>query len=230
MYTARMQLYPVFLSLKSCKVLVVGAGAVGKRKITSLCAAEAGNILVLDPVLSSESLVALNAMPNVVAIARRAVKTDIVGRQLVFAATGDGEENARLAALCLLCNVFCNVADDPDAGSFHVPAMASVNGLTLAVSTGGMSPALAKRVRMEASAWMETTYGPLAMLLGKLRPLVLAQGGETEAHSRVFRAVAYSQLGVLLQNGRIDAARGLLHTLLPETLHEHIEELLNGLF
>lgn len=224
-----MHLYPVYLSLASCRVLVVGAGGVGKRKIASLCAAGAGDILVLDPALSPGDLAELNAMPHVAAFARSATEADIAGRQLVFAATGEGGENQRLAALCKSLNAWCNVADDPEASSFHVPATASVNGVSLAVSTGGMSPALAKRIRVEAAAWLEETYGPLAAVLGRLRPLVLALGGETGANSGLFRAVAYSRLGPVLQSGNRDEARELLRALLPQTLHGHIEELLDGL-
>lgn len=230
LYSPRMRLYPVFLSLRSCRVLVVGAGRVGMRKITSLCEAEAGDVLVLDPGLTPDGLARLNAIPAVSAYARRAEERDISGRQLVFATTDDAVENKRIAALCRAEHIWCNVADDPQAGSFHVPAKAVTGELTLAVSTGGVSPALAKRIRTEGATWLRETYGPLATVMGRLRPLVLAQDQDTEENSVLFRNVVQSRLGVLLRQGNRAEAAGLLRALLPVALQGHVEELLHGLF
>lgn len=226
----RMQLYPIFLSLKSCHALVVGAGVVGRRKIASLRAAGIAKIAVFDPGLSPDALRELADSQGVTAYAREVEDVDILGRTLVFAATNNSVENLRIARLCASLNVLCNVADDPQTSTFHVPATAASGDLALAVSTGGLSPALAKRIKEEALAWMESSYGALLTLMGRLRPMVLAQGWPTEENTALFRSVVNSPLGDVLRQGDVDEARKLLMRLLPEALHDHAEELLHELF
>jgi precorrin-2 dehydrogenase/sirohydrochlorin ferrochelatase len=182
---------------------------------------------VLDPALSEGQRAELETAPNVRAVPRRAERGDIEGRALVFAATDSPDENSRIAALCASLNVLCNVADAPGAGSFHVPATAEVRGLLAAFSTGGQSPALARRIKQEAGVWLETRYAPLLAVMGRLRPLVFGLGLPAGENAKLFRSVAHSRLDAALARRDEKRARAILLSLLPAALHGHIEELLH---
>lgn len=228
-YTRRMRLYPVFLALTGSRVLVAGAGSVGRRKIAGLCEANACDILVLDPGLSSNATREIENLPGVSFHARSATKEDLPGCALVFAATGDAAENRRIADWCRSLNIPCNIADDPVGSSFHVPAHTNVHGLAVAFSTGGQSPALAARIRREAGEWLENRYGPLLVFMGRVRPLVLGAGFRAEQNGGIFRSLANSGLGDALRRKDGKTARDLASMMLPASLHDHIEELFHGL-
>lgn len=223
-----MQKYPIFLSLRDFQVLVVGAGSVGKRKITALCKCGAGDILVLDPGLPPSHAKDLADLPNVRVECRSVCEEDVRGKLLVFAATNDKAENGRIGAMCTALKVPCNIVDDPESSTFHVPARTRAAGIAAAFSSDGKSPALAKRIKDDAGGWLEANYGPLLRFMARLRPLVLALGEETENNTFIFRAVTYSRLGEVLAEGDLDAAREIAEAVLPESLHKHIEELLHG--
>ena len=224
-----MRLYPIFLTLADARVLVAGAGTVGKRKIASLHEAGAGDILVLDIADPDDGLRLLLGRAGVRFLQRHVEAADIKGKTLVFAATSDVSENMRIAALCGEQGVLCNVATDPHAGSFHVPATAVAGDIVAAFSTGGNSPALARRIREEAEEWLGEHFSDMAVFMGRLRPLVLAGGGETRANSVVFRALVASSLGQALASRDASTARKIVRDILPTTLHAHIEDLLHGL-
>lgn len=225
-----MHLYPVFLSLADSRVLVAGAGKVGRRKIAGLRDARAGEILVCDPALSETDQRELQALSGVRVLCRAVRDDDIAGCALVFAATSDRAENERIATACAAQGVLCNVADDPDGGTFHVPAHTRLNGLLAAFSTAGKSPALAARIRKDAAVWLEERYGPLLVFMERLRPLVLAMDGEAGQHGELFRSLVNSELGDFLARQDRQKIRETVTALLPASLHGHIEELLHGLW
>ncbi len=220
-----MALYPIFLDLTGGRVLVAGAGSVGRRKIAGLLDTGVSEILVLDPGASGD----LFSDEARVRLARRAAAADdVAGRVLAFAATSDKAENARVALLCKAAGVLCNVADDPPACAFHVPALAVAGDIRVAVSTAGLSPALARRIRLEIESSVLPRHAALATLMGRLRPLVLA-GGETPENGELFRSLVASELADALAAHDANAARNALRGVLPVTLHGYIEGLLYGL-
>lgn len=214
--------YPLFLSLEGEHCLVAGLGEVGRRKLAGLLAAGVGSVLAL------ESAGAADAAPDAeltrllkdgrVRLERRpCTAEDVRAARLVFAATGDARENARIAALCREARVLCNCASAPGLGQFAVPAVARRGALCAALSTGGASPALARALRRELEAWL-TPRAALARFLGRLRPLVLAMKKDTRHNSELFRKVASSPLGDWLSRGELDRCRAWLAAELPPEL------------
>ena len=224
-----MQHYPLFINLTAKDALVVGAGAVGRRKIASLLRCSPRGITVIDPDISPADIRALAASGPVSCHARTFVPADLEGKFLVFAATGDRKTNALVAALCGERNILCNIADAPLESDFFVPAHFTSGGATVAVSTGGLSPALAAHLSSELEAWVGKRYAGLLTVLGRLRPLVLHLGLSTKENTAIFRALVYSPLANYLEQEQRDAAAALLAELLPEPLHPHMRELLHGL-
>jgi precorrin-2 dehydrogenase/sirohydrochlorin ferrochelatase len=130
--------------------VVVGGGAVATRKARKLF--EAGAEVV---VVSPEVLPDLEDMS--VEIHQRPYEHgDLEGADLAFAATDSREVNAAVAREANARGVRINVADRPTEGDFAVPSTLRRGGLQVAVSTGGASPTLARRIRNE----LEEVFGP----------------------------------------------------------------------
>jgi len=227
-----MRHYPVFLDLGQARCLLAGLGGVGRRKLATLLECAPAEVLVLDPGLPApvpEEIATLLTHPAVIFERRVATDADIEGRLLVIAATADRAANARLAAVCRTRNVLCNVVDDPTAGNFLVPATATVGDLTVAISTAGASPALARALRQDLQDYLGLRYESLLTAMARLRPLVLALGQTTERNTETFRGLVESPLAAALANKDRAQAQAILTSLLPDALHPRINEVLHGL-
>ena len=218
--------YPLFLDLSRAKCLVVGAGAVGRRKIGALLESGVRELVVLDPELSDPALLPGHAA--LVFEARRFTPEDLAGCALVFAASGSREANAAVAAACAERGIFCNCADAPLEGTCIVPSTARAGEMTLALSTGGASPAYARYLREELEDWLREKV-PLAALLGRIRPGLLALEMDTMQNADMLRALVRSGLGAALAAGDAKHCEELLAAALPEDLHPSIAEFLDGL-
>lgn len=223
-----MTYYPLFLSLAGKEVLVVGAGSVGRRKIAALLHAAPARITVVDPGLDEAAIRELEESGPVRCFARPFAPQDIDNAFLVFAAAGRREVNAQVTALCAGRNILCNCADAPQEGNTIVPAHITCDGISIALSTQGQSPALARRLREELEAWVGKRYTPLLLVLGRLRPLLLELGLPSEENARLFRALVRSPLTEHLETGNTAAALALLADLLPEPLQSRVGELVHG--
>ena len=183
--------YPLFLRLGGVKILLAGAGEVGRRKAADILACNPAELLWVDPSLSlaelerfpefdrpefkkSEAGAGLSACPGLVYEQRHVRPEDAYGRHLVFAATSIRRVNGMLSDFCAQNNILCNVVDAPTDGTFLVPAHFSHGDILLALCTGGQSPALARRLRRDLETWFGQKYAPLLAVMGRLRPLVLS--------------------------------------------------------
>lgn len=223
-----MRYYPISVNLRGKRCLVVGAGHVGRRKIATLAACGPAEILVLDPGLPPELGEELAGLPGV-ALARRAFEpTDLDGRFLVIAATDDEAQNWAISRECAQRGILCNIVDQPEKCSFIVPALYTQGDLTVAISTGGGSPALARKIRQGLGEFLGSEYGALVLLMSRLRPLVLGLGLGGRANSAIFRALVDSRLLDALARGDAEEAEAILRDLLPASLHGQAAELLAG--
>lgn len=225
-----MRYYPLFLNLAQTQVLIAGAGEVGLRKARDVLACAPRRVLLLDASLPAAVLPDdLRDAPALVYEQREYAPADIKSSGLVFAATSSRAVNQAISALAAEHGILCNVADAPAEGNFIVPSHFNDGDFTLAVSTNGGSPAMAKIIRRELQDWYAGRYKGLLRLLKKLRPLVLALGAPTPDNTELFRAIAASGLGPALGRNDTDAARRILLELLPPELHGKIEVLLHEL-
>ena len=146
--------YPITLTnLRDAPVVVVGGGPVGARKVRGLLAVGAA-VQLISPAVTEE-LRDLAASGRIAWHQREYVLGDLNGARLAFAATDQRAVNARVAAEAAAHGVLCNVADAPDEGSFHLPAVYRGAQATIAVSTSGTNPAGAKQLRDQIARWME---------------------------------------------------------------------------
>jgi precorrin-2 dehydrogenase/sirohydrochlorin ferrochelatase len=223
-----MTFYPLFVDLYGKNILVAGAGSVGQRKIAGLGSADPRCIMVVDPCLSPERALELKQLAPVDCHARVFAPEDVHGKFLVFAATNDRAMNAEIAALCREQGILCNSADAPDEGNFIVPAHFMNNGITVALSTSGHSPALARILREDLEAFVGKRYTHLLQVLSRLRPLLFNLELPTQENTALFRALAHSPLAGQLECGDRAGAEATLSRLLPEPLLCRVGEILHG--
>jgi siroheme synthase-like protein len=182
-------LYPVFVHASRCTALVVGGGAVATRKVRGLVEA-GGRPTVVAPSLTPElrALVESHSLPW---RARPYEPGDVAGARLVFAATDSAEVNARVSADAEAAGALANVADDGEGSTFHVPAVVRRDEVVVALSTGGASPLLARRLRERLEGVVTEGLGRAARRLARLRDEVQARwpGDEGRRRDLWFRLV-----------------------------------------
>ena len=170
-------------------MLVVGAGRVAHEKTGGLldCAAA---VTVVAPEVSP----GVAALP--VELLRRRYRTsDLEGRFLVVAATADTAVNRRVFEDAEARSVLCNVVDVPELCSFILPAVLRRDPITVAVSTGGASPALAQRLRDEIGEMVGARHAALAVRLRERRPWARNHLPTYEARRDYFAALVRDELG-----------------------------------
>lgn len=199
-------LYPVGLVLAGRPVVVVGAGRVAARKARSLLDAGAA-VTVVAPVACDE----MRRLP-VDLIEREYRRGDIDGAWLAVAATGDRAVNADVSADAADARVWLNAADDPDACSFFLPAVARQDPVTVAVSSGGRSPALASWLRDEIAGRMGPELAALAQMISEVREEMHAAGRSTGSVD--WRRALDSDMLDLIREGHLARARERLQACL----------------
>lgn len=168
-----MKTYPICLiNLNRKRVVVIGGGQVALRKVRGLLDAEA-TVHVISPQVDHE-LHVLSQSPQLTVELRDYRKGDLAGAFLVIAATDDLDVNQVVWDEAEQEGCLINVVDDPAHCNFILPALVRRGDLSIAVSTGGASPALARRIREALETEFGPEYGDLAAILGDVRPDLMA--------------------------------------------------------
>ena len=162
-----MKYYPVFLDILGKKCVVIGGGEVAARKVNRLlnCGAK---VFVVSPKLTPE-LITLKAQNAIEYIAADYNIQYIGGAALIIGATDDEKTNALISSDARSFRIPVNIVDDPQKCDFILPSVVERGDLTIAIGTGGKSPALARHVRKELEAKYGVEYGILLKILGGLR-------------------------------------------------------------
>jgi precorrin-2 dehydrogenase/sirohydrochlorin ferrochelatase len=168
---AAMELFPISLKLGGRKCVVVGAGAVGEAKAQGLLAAGA-DLVVVAP--EGTDWIARRAAEQQLRWHQRLfAASDLDGAFLVVAATASSACNAQVFRAASERGVLCNVVDDPERCDFFYPAVLRRGALQIAVSTGGYSPALAHRLRLELEEQFGPEYAEWVEEVGRMRREIL---------------------------------------------------------
>ena len=205
-------LYPMMVDLTGRRCLVVGGGTVAERKVTRL--AECGaDVEVVSPATTSR-LTAL-AATGVVRVRRRPVRpSDLSGAFLVVVATDDRQINREMAERVCGAGGLVNVADDPEACSFLVPSVLRRGDLTIAISTGGGSPALAKKLRQRLEQTIGPEYEAFLAALRLLRERARRAIADPKARQAVYRRAVESDLFERAARGDAAAVAACIEDLL----------------
>jgi precorrin-2 dehydrogenase/sirohydrochlorin ferrochelatase len=145
-------------------------------------------------------------------------ESQVEGMALIMAATDDPQVNARVSAAAQARAIWVNVADEPEYCTFIVPAQVRRGDLTLAISTGGASPALARQVREELQQHFGPEYGPYLDLLRRVRTRVLAERRAHPDNGPLFHQLVNSPLREAVAQGDRTRVLSLLHEVLGSVL------------
>ncbi len=189
--------YPSFLNLSGKKAIVVGGGKVAERKILSLIRTGA-EITVISPEITKR-IEKEKEKGKIRHIPRHYRRGDLKNSFLVIAATDSRAVNERVSqdSPCLV-----NVVDTPELCNFIVPSVIHRGPLTIAISTGGVSPAFSRSVRRE----LERVYGhelsDYLKLLKKIRAEAIKVIRDPKKRGAFLKAVASDDmLNMLRRNG-----------------------------
>ena len=198
--------YPVSLDVWGRSCLVVGGGAVAARKARGLID-HGGAVTVIAPSVGPE----MRSLASLLrAVENRPYRSgDAIGFRLVITATGDHQVDAAVYADAEAAGVWVNSADDPEHSSFILPSVHRDGTVTIAVSTGGASPALAVWLRSHlAGEPVVAGVGTLAALLGEARRQLRSSGRRTDEVD--WRALLDGPLPALVRAGALDEAQAAL--------------------
>lgn len=211
MKNAYLNYYPVCLNVSGRLCIVVGGGQVAARKAASLLECGA-NVRVISPDVFPQ--IQDMARSQQVDVVRRSYATgDVKGAFLVIAATDDAVVNAAVAREAASIGIQVNVVDDAAQSSFIVPSLLRRGGLSISVSTSGMGPALARRIREELEGDFGEEYAALAELVEEVRAELKARGLKPGADAWQ-QALGLERLTGLLRKGEWEQARRtLFHNL-----------------
>jgi precorrin-2 dehydrogenase/sirohydrochlorin ferrochelatase len=217
LYNELVKIYSIgLIGMERRHAIVVGGGNVAARKVKELLEAGA-QVTVIGPALSPE-LKTLAEAQRIAVIDRPYREGDLTSAFLVIAATDDSEINQMVWQEAEQSGCLVNVVDDPVHCNFITPASLRRGDVTITVSTGGASPALAKRLRERLETLIDPEYGDLATLLAELRPELQSRYAvEEDRRNAAFRLVDSDLIGIIRNKG-MDEARLRAWELLIEDL------------
>ena len=203
--------YPVSLRVEGKCCVVVGGGAVAERKVEALLQAGA-QVRVIAPEVTP-GMARLAREGQVEWRRRGASEADVEDAFLVIAATDDRDLNAGIAAAANARGKLVNAVDQPDDCNFFVPATVRRGPILLTVSTGGASPALAKRIRRKLERAIGPEYGDLAELLAALRETVIEKLPRQADRAAAWERILDSRMLELIRQGKRAEAEALARSL-----------------
>ncbi len=188
------------------RCLVIGGGRVAEGKVEGLLTADA-DVTIVAPELTP-ALQSLVDAARVRHEARAYRDGDLEGYEVCFVATDDGAVNAAVAAEGKRRRVWVNAADDPANCDFILPSVIRQGPVVVAASTGGASPALARRLREELTDFLTEDYAPLADLLASVRAELKQRKLTVDAET--WQHAIDGRLRALVAQRRPDEARARL--------------------
>ena len=201
-----MSYYPIYLNLHGRRCLVIGGGAVAERKIATLL--EAGAIPTIVSPAITDTIARWAKDRAVELIARHYESSDLTDYEIAFVATDDGEVNAQVFSDGRRLGVWINASDDPAHCDFILPSVLRRGDLTVAVSSGGTSPALSRTIREELELYFTEEYELLVKLAAQARAELQARG--VSVPFETWRRALSGDVRQLLMRGNVMRARAVL--------------------
>ena len=206
--------YPILLNIQDKKCLVVGGGNVAWRKVCSLKEAGA-RVTVVSPEFCPE-------MENETGIEKIQQKYEegfLNGAWVVVASTDDEEVNKKVYYDAVKRGILVNVVDRPEFCSFIVPATINRGDLSISISTGGASPALARNIRESLEKQFGDEYGEFAKLLSETRRKIFSEVSDESIRRDILQRVAgLDILEIIKQKGMSEAKKKILG-IISEKIH-----------
>jgi uroporphyrin-III C-methyltransferase/precorrin-2 dehydrogenase/sirohydrochlorin ferrochelatase len=206
------QYLPIFTKLDNKPVLVVGGGEVALRKCRAFLKARASVTLVAPWFCDELKEHAHNN--EVTLIDAYFDESHLDGKMLVIAATDRDEVNNNVFELANARNVFVNVVDDQPKCTFIFPSIVDRDPITIAISSAGTAPVLARRLREKLETLIPQHIGPLATLVGGFRDKVKKRFKHFSDRRQFWEGVFDSSVVSKVQTGDTQAAQQQLEQML----------------
>lgn len=203
--------YPMLLNITGKAVIVVGGGKVATRKVENLLIGQA-LVTVISPEISPK----LQSLAEKKAIQWRK-KTfspdDINDVFLIIAATNSSTIN-ELVAQSANQHQLCNIVDNEELSQFIVPSVVRRGPLTIAVSTSGANPKLAKEIKKELEAQYDDSYEDYIVFLQKARRQIIDQVTDPKHKCVLLKELLDSQFLALTKTKQMKERQQLFEKLL----------------
>lgn len=209
--------YPILVNVQGRRVVVVGGGKVGARKVSDLLDGGAA-ITVISPALHPN----IDAPHERIEVRQTEYAAGMLAEirpMLVFACTDSAEVNARVAAEARVLGILCNRTDDVKAGDFSNMAKIERGEITIGLATGGAAPALAAFIRDMLAASIGNEYAALARIFADLRPTI-QEKIDPDTRAELWQAILHSQVLNHLRDGDEAGARAIIDQLIAEANNE----------
>jgi siroheme synthase-like protein len=203
--------YPIFLNIKDKRCVVVGGGQVAHRKAKMLLEGRA-NVFVISPNPHPE-IIKLSKRKTIHLIQRDYKPGDLKDAAIILACTDVKEVNHKVADEAKKAGVLVNVADDPKRSDFISPSLFKRGNLMLAISTAGISPALARKIRTKLEKTFGEEYASLLSLIGEVRSTLKEEGYRVPTETWQ-ETLDLDSLIQLLRSGQRKKAKAILLTKL----------------
>jgi precorrin-2 dehydrogenase/sirohydrochlorin ferrochelatase len=194
--------YPAFLNLKGKKAVVVGGGKVAERKVLSLLKAGA-EVTVISPFLTIR-LAREKSRESIRHLARRYRKNDLKGAFIVIAATDSADINRIVGRDA---PALVNVVDVPTECNFIAPSVIKRGPLTIAISTGGISPAMSKALRKELEALYGSRFSDYLGFVKKIRTKAMTEIDDKKKRETLLKGLASEEMLEMLRVRGLTAAK-----------------------
>ena len=201
--------YPILLNIQDKKCLVVGGGNVAWRKVCSLKDAGA-RVTVVSPEFCPE----MGKETGIERIQQKYEERFLNGVLVVVASTDDEEVNKKVYYDAVKRGILVNVVDRPEFCSFIVPATINRGDLSISISTGGASPALARNIRESLEKQFGDEYGEFAKLLSETRRKILSEISNESIRRDILQRIAgLDMLEIIKQKGIAEAKKKILRII-----------------
>ncbi|HUK41762.1 MAG TPA: bifunctional precorrin-2 dehydrogenase/sirohydrochlorin ferrochelatase [Candidatus Acidoferrales bacterium] len=198
--------YSVALDMTGRLTVVIGGGIVAERKVEGLLEAGAA-VTVISPCLTGQ-LARWVKEARISHVARNYAAGDLAGYELAFVATSDPRVNGAIFHEGRKRGLWVNTADDPAHCDFILPSVLRRGELTIAVSTGGGSPALSKAIREELENYFTSDYDALTKVVSTVRKELRQRS--VVPSSQAWECALNGELRELIHRGELTRARTYL--------------------
>jgi precorrin-2 dehydrogenase/sirohydrochlorin ferrochelatase len=181
-------MYPLFLSLTNRRCLVVGGGKIAQRKIASLLQ-EKATVTVVSPMVT-EPIKNWAAQQLITLHQRIYMNKEAAEYYLIFAATNSEAVNKTVFDDAEAAQRLVNVVDNPPLCSFYAGATVRRGPLSVAISTSGTFPALAKKLRRDYQSLLPSAYGPLLERLEVFRVQLMGSVADAAVRQKICTDIA----------------------------------------
>lgn len=211
-----MQYLPIFTKLDDKPVLVIGGGEVALRKSQAFLKARA-KVTVIAPEFCAE-LEALAKQQKLTLQRAYFQPEQVLGYMLIIAATDNDTVNTQVFEAAEQHNIFVNVVDDQPKCRFIFPSIVDRDPITIAISSAGTAPVLARRLREKLETLIPQHIGALAKLVGSFRKQVKQRFTSFDDRRQFWERVFDSNVVSTVQKGNIEQASDELTTMLDDNL------------